>query len=212
MISQDDQKLKPFFKDLLMFMRASSVSFDNGYIGEAHRLAVCVRAIVQDTGKVPSILRQLRVQDTIYFYDNCPEYNPALNLPFSGLAIPIVGARDVSYIPRLGRNPGVKFRKVFFDEWWNKPVIVDSSKGLGLSREGIIISVSNTYADSLDRTLHKEYNRLILENSLDWVEEGECVEKDETMMQMEFASSRHIAFELLKSLEEQVPELLQLPS
>ncbi|MBI5901940.1 MAG: hypothetical protein HZB84_00420, partial [Deltaproteobacteria bacterium] len=120
-IPQEESDLKKFLKDLLGFMKDASESYDNLFGAEAHRLAVCVRAIVQDTGVCPSILDRLHVQRTIYFYDNCPEYDPRIGLPFSGLALPVFKGGSSRYTPRLGLNPGVKFRKVSFDEWWHKP-------------------------------------------------------------------------------------------
>jgi len=202
-IPQEDSELKKFLKDLLRFMRDAAESYDSLFDAEAHRLAVCVRAIVQDTGWSQSILGRLCVQRTVYFYDNCPEYNPRIGLPFSGLAIPTIKGGSSGYMPRLGQNPGVKFRKVSFDEWWHRPVIVDSWKGIDLSREDIVISVSNTYCGASDSRLNRAYNELILKNRLDWVDESAAV--PEELIGMEFAGARHIAFELIKSLEEQTP-------
>lgn len=200
---QEESELKKYLKDLLGFVKDASESYDNLFYGEAHRLAVCVRAIVQDTGASPSILHRLDIQRTIYFYDNCPEYDPRIGLPFSGLALPVFKGGSSMYTPRLGLNPGVRFRKVSFDEWWHKPVIVDSGKGVDISRREIVISVSNTYHGEFDPRLNKAYNELILKNRLDWVDEDAAVPED--LVEIEFASVRHIAFELIRSLEEQTP-------
>lgn len=202
-IPQEDSGLKKFLKDLLGFMKDASESYDNLFYGEAHRLAVCIRAIVQGAWASPSILDRLHVQKTIYFYDNCPEYDPRIGLPFSGLALPVFKGASYMYTPRLGLNPGVKFRKVSFDEWWHKPVIVDSGKGMDISRREIVISVSNTYHGEFDQRLNKAYNELILKNRLDWVDESAAA--PEELLEIEFASARHIAFELIRSLEEQTP-------
>lgn len=202
-IPQEESELKKFLKDLLGFMKAAAESYDNLFSGEAHRLAVCVRAIVQDTEPCPSILNRLHIHRTIYFYDNCPEYDPRIGLPFSGLALPVFKGGSYTYTPRLGLNPGVKFRKVSFDEWWHRPVIVDGGKGAAISRREIVISVSNTYHGEFDPRLNKAYNELILKNRLDWVDESAAVPED--LVEIEFASARHIAFELITSLEEQTP-------
>ncbi|MBI5643493.1 MAG: hypothetical protein HY954_08475 [Deltaproteobacteria bacterium] len=190
-------------QDLIHFMEASASSYDNEFLGEAQRLAICIRAIAEDTGVNLSILSRLGLKE-LFFYDNSPDYNPDLGLPFSGLAVVTIGGPEHRYTPRLGKNPRIKSSKSTFDEWWNKLEIIDSENGISLSREGIILAVSNTYAPGTDPELNEEFNRIILNSPIGWVNEKAGV--SESLMSIEFASARQIAYELLLSLKEQVPE------
>lgn len=184
-------------------MHKSIDAFDLCFEGEAQRMAVCMLPIIRDTAELPSILTQLGLKG-LYFYSVCPEYNPSIGLPFSGLAIPKIGKTTSTYIPRLDFNPNVKPRMVSFEEWGTKPVIVEEAKNISINRQQLVLMVANTMSGLIDNKLNKEFNELILDNCMGWVDENQKV--DIELIPVAFPSVRHIAFELLHSLKEQAPQ------
>ncbi|MBI2412090.1 MAG: hypothetical protein HYV24_02645 [Deltaproteobacteria bacterium] len=197
------ENLKELMRALVRFMEGASSSYDNEFTGEAQRLAVCIRAVAEDTGFSRSLLERLKLK-SLLFCDNSPDYDPSIGLPFSGLAVVTIGGPVSRYTPRLGKNPRIRSAMVPFDEWWRKTEIVDEEKGLDLTREGIVIAVSNTQANDVDPSLNDSYNKILLKTAIGWVDEHEATHAD--MIMIEFASVRQIAYELLKSLKEQAPE------
>ncbi len=201
------QELESYLKSLLQFMLKSGQAYDMGFEGEAQRLAVAMKAILYDQDGGGSLLDRLGLD--LYFYDNCPDYDEKLALPMSGLALYAPSNKDRNkYAPRLGRNPGVTMKKAKFGDWWSKPVIVDDGKGIRLTRKDVINAVSNTDAQGARPVLNEDFNKLIKENPIGWVNEKAGLKK-EPLLGMEFASARHIAFEVLVSFEEQLPHYFE---
>ncbi|CAG1065514.1 hypothetical protein BAC1_01097 [uncultured bacterium] len=194
-----------YLKALIHFMLESTLAYDMGFEGEAQRLAVVIRVLFEGPDGTGPLLKKLEKE--YYLYDNTPEYKPAMNLPYSGLALyaPIKGKE--AYSPRMGRNPGVPIKKTSYDEWWNKVVVIDESQGINLTRQQIIEAVANTYGDSSVRPkLNQEFNRLILDKPVGWVNEKKGTKRS-TLQHIEFASTRHMAWEILLAFEEQLAHL-----
>lgn len=194
-----------YLKALIHFMLESTLAYDMGFEGEAQRLAVVIRVLFEGPDGSGPLLK--KIDKELYLYDNSPEYNPSLGLAYSGLALyaPIKGKE--AYSPRMGRNPGVPIRKANYDEWWHKVVVIDDAQGLKLTRKDIIVAVANTYGDASVRPkLNQEFNKLILDKPVGWVNEKKGVKRS-TLQHIEFASTRHMAWEILLALEEQVQHL-----
>lgn len=198
--------LKELLKETVRFMTSSCRSFDDELTGEGFRLASCVRMLVNDTDKGRSLLSRLGHKG-MFFYDVCPEHDPRFDLPFSGLAIVIIGGGRAlkRYVPRLDDAPNVPQRKASFDEWWNKPVIVDQQKNITITRKTLILSVANTAVGPMNTQLTGQYQKIMENYAVDFEKEGIYGVAPE-MVAVEFASARHVAFEILKSIEEQFPE------
>lgn len=194
-----------YLKALIHFMLESTLAYDMGFEGEAQRLAVVIRVLFEGPDGSGPLLKKL--EQELYLYDNSPEYNPSHGLAYSALALfaPIKGKE--AYAPRMGRNPGVPIRKANLDEWWNKVVVIDDAQGIKLTRKAIIEAVANTYGDSSVRPkLNQEFNKLILDKPVGWVNEKKGVKRS-TLQHIEFASTRHMAWEILLALEEQIQHL-----
>lgn len=202
------EELEEYLKALLHFMVKSTQAYDMGFDGEAQRLAVVVKAIVDDQDGSGPLIKRIGLD--MYFYDNCPDYDADLNLPMSGLALfSPTDKHKTRYVPRLGRNPGIQLNKAGFDDWLSKPVIIDDGKGVRLTRKDILYAVANTETKAPSRpALNSEFNRLIKENPIGWVDEKAAVTK-QPLLGMEMASARHIAFEVLLSFEEQRPQYFE---
>lgn len=203
-LARNQNESGSLLKDLILFIKSSSRSYDEGYFGEAHRLAVAIRSIVHGSPGTASILEEIGLTD-LFFYDNCPNYRPEIHMPFSGLALAGMAKDDPEYVPRLGQNPNVQTNKVTYEQWWNKKVIVDEEFNIVLTREGVIEAVANTFSrEQVDPKLNDFYNETILKCGLGWVDEKAALQL--SMIPIEFASVRQIAYELIKALEEQIPQ------
>lgn len=196
-------ELKKYLQDLVLFMRQSAESYDEELTGEAPRLAVCIKILVNETKQTRSLLGQLGLKK-MFFYDIAPDYNPELALPFSALAIVTIGKAKHRYLPRLEAFGRIEPKRVSFDAWWNKPVIVDPERKLTLTRREIVLAVSNTHAGMANKKLDEAYNNLLRRRSPVW--DAEMTVVDAEMLYVEFASVRHMAFEILRSLEDQLPK------
>lgn len=194
-----------YLKALIHFMLESTQAYDMGFEGEAQRLAVTIRVLFEGPDGSGPLLN--RIGHELYLYDNSPDYNPALNLPYSALALYAPKKGQEAYAPRMGRNPGVPVRKATLDEWLYKAVVIDKERGLQLTRKDIIENVANTYGDgSVRPKLNQEFNKLILDKPVGWVNEKKGVKRS-TLQYIQFASTRHMAWEVLLALEEQVQHL-----
>lgn len=203
MAEMTEKELKDYTRQLLQFMKESAESFDMDQMGEANRIAVCIRTLVQDTRLTKSILSRLGLKD-LYVYDMSLHYNPEIDLPFSGIAIVTIGKKTNRYVPRLDGFGRIAPRKVTFAQWWDQTVIVNKGENVNLTRGDIVLGVSNTYFGGLNAKLNEFYNEIYTRRPNVW--DGEVEHISEDMISIEFASVRHIAFELLKALEEQIPE------
>lgn len=205
-MAMNEKDLKGFLRDLVKFMKDSCDAFDLGFPGEAKRLAVCIRILVHDMDQSPSLLTRLGRKD-IFFYDECPDYRPELNLPFSGLAVVTIGGPKPRYTPRLGLNPRIQMKKVTFTDWWNKVAVADPEKKVKLTRAAIVLNVANSVGGPVESRLNEVYDRLTqvyFNGPVVEIAGGTPYDA-----QIEFASVRQVAFEVLKSLVEQLPEYFQ---
>ncbi len=202
----DEKDLKGYLRELVRFMKDSCDAFDLGIPGEAKRLAVCIRILVHDMDQAPSLLTRLQRKD-ILFYDECPNYRPELELPFSGLAVVTIGGPKPRYTPRLGCNPRIQMKKVTFKEWWNKTIIADPGRKVNLTRADVILNVANSVGGPVESKLDEAYDKLIqtyFNGPVVEIAGGKPYDA-----QIEFASVRQMAFEVLKTVVEDLPEFFQ---
>ncbi|MBI5888574.1 MAG: hypothetical protein HZB82_07690 [Deltaproteobacteria bacterium] len=196
-----EQDLKDYLTEILIFMNSSADSFDNRCVGEARRLAACIRILAEDTAQSRSLLGQLGLTN-LFFYDDAPDYNPELGLPFSGLAVVTLGGKTHKYAARLDNNVRSKTRKVSFDQWWHKPVIVDEKRKMSLTRRDVTLAVASANIGEINPKLTGAFEELLRKESRGWITDSTVVPLD--MIEIEYASLRQIAFELLNSLEDQL--------
>lgn len=199
-MSDQKQAQKDRLKKMLAYLRKASESFDTGFIGEGPRIARIILELVDDTNG-PSLLTSLGLKGG-YYFDMSPDYNPSIGLPFSGLAVVKLGTATAKYSPR-GANP--KFcKKASFDEWWSKPEIVDEKAGVNLTRQDVAVDVAQPNINEIDRNLNEAYESFDLKAA----KRTRPVIKMEQMI-IELPSVRHMAFELIESLNEQHPDLFE---
>ena len=126
----------------LGFLKASASSFDAGHTGEAKRLAVTIRVLFHDTQQSKSLLGLLGWKQGVGFLDTAYDYNPSNLMSHHGLVRLRIAAAGSYDAPLDQGFPGRPNRYVFFPEWWNKTVIVDSNKNK-FNRRELVLALAN---------------------------------------------------------------------
>jgi hypothetical protein len=133
-------ELEAHFDEQLAFLEVSTASFDNGFEGEAKRLAVTLRVLFHETRRSKSLLKMLgKINEQ--FLDTALPANPASLLSHGGLVSIAMGSPKTRYVAMLDEVPLQKW--VSFAEWWeNRPVFVDSNRR-ELTRRQLVLTAAN---------------------------------------------------------------------
>jgi hypothetical protein len=202
-------------REQVQFLKASAASYDGGYEAEARRLAGTIRTLVYDEGRGSSVLEQLGVKEAMRFIDTRvrPPGVPGAIVLHSGLAIMRATLGETSaqgrYVPPLDNlSPDRMGPPVPFRDWWELAVMHDKSGG-NFSRSELILTTANkTGAAHVDPELDQAWVELTKGTSLPIVfatgeGPGDPAHGDPTL-----ASVRQIAWELERTLHNEVPHLL----
>lgn len=189
------------------FMKVSCASYDSGMTGEAKRIAVVIRTLLHDTGKSTSLLTQLDFKD-IRFFDTSVHVDRANLLTHQGLTLISFGPDGAVYVPRClapSRPDLNPHNQLLFESWWTGIVLIDKERN-EFSRKNLVLNLCNKEGGAhVDPKLDSRFAKLTKEHSMGW--EYVTTEKQGPIEQVELASARQIAHELLLSLEKEFPEL-----
>ena len=83
-----------------------------------------------------------------------------------------------------------------------QPVIVDEKRKMSLTRQDVTLAVASANIGEINPKLTGAFEDLLRKESRGWVTDSAAVPLD--MIEIEYASLRQIAFELLNSLEDQL--------
>jgi hypothetical protein len=210
---QSSDELLTHLRDQINFMIASAISFDNGFEGEAKRLAVAIRILVHDTSRSSALLTLLRKMD-ILFYDSASAFDPRNLLPSNCLTMIRAskkGGEELvgDYVAPLDRlSPARnKDKKAGFGKWWNRTTMYKDKEGNLFTRRDLVLAVANKEGGAhIDRKLDQAYANLARFNSLGWKVFTEGREKD-FLNSPVLPSIRQIAHEVLKTLRDGVIDL-----
>lgn len=131
MSRQDDAELVEHLRETTEFMVRSCQAYDEGYEGEARRLAVSVRVLLHDTQASTSLLVQLRRKAGLRLWATGPDIHPENFAPDAPLLVMRVEAKDgtarAEWIPRCVAPqegaPPHEARLVQFSRWWDTIVL-----------------------------------------------------------------------------------------
>lgn len=193
----------------MAFLEASARGYDNGFEGEARRLATTIRTVVHDTPRSQSILGQLGIKDQLRFIDTAERMNPRNLLPTPGL---VMGRVEVGvegrYVPPLDNlSPPRRNPPKPFEAWWGDAVTKDADGNL-FSRGTYVLTTANKEGGAhVDPTLDASYAALSRGNKLGWFYEAS--DRSEPFQgNLALASVRQIAFEVERTLRKQLAHLL----
>ncbi len=200
---QSKDELQQHLRDTVQALELSSHAFDEGFEGEAKRLAAAVRVLVYDTGSSKSLLGQLG-QKSIQFYETSIPCDPRTIMTYSGLTAMEKTPEAAKYVAVLDMlPPDCPPRWVSFDEWWNRVIFV-GRKGSETSRKDLILAVANKDGGAhVDPVLDEKYADLSRRNSLAW--RFSSPRGDVPLEGPEKTAVRQITHEVLKSLNPTMP-------
>lgn len=209
-VPQTRAELEGHLREQVAFLRASVRAYDDGFTGEAKRLAVVVRVLVHDTSASTSLLSQLDLKG-IQFFDTAYDYDPRKYFhSFHGLAMMQIGPSSNMFVPRCALPPkpfDEPLRLVPFDQWWKKVVVADAKRNQ-FTRQQLVLTLSNREGGAhVDPTLDAAYTALTRAYSM--AMHYKVKEQEGPFGGIELASVRQIAQEVLLSLEKSCPEYIK---
>jgi hypothetical protein len=161
-------QLKAHLEEQLGFLERSASAFDQGFEGEAKRIAVTLRVLLHDNPKSGSrsLLTQLGERDR-HFWDTASPESPGNLLSHSGLtAMRVRSDGSASYVALLDDKPFA--RRVPFSEWWTATVF-RTPEGLSLNRRNMIRTAADQDGGAhVDPLLDETYAKLAHDNALGW--------------------------------------------
>ena len=199
MYQQTADELRRQLEDQIGFLKGSAESYDNGFEGEARRLALSIRVLVHDKKRSKSLLTLLGLKGTPFFSSAHPV---VADNKFShmGLVYMAMAPNGKSkFIPLLDGYTKEAAGHCPFDAWWDEAVVIDV-QGNSFSRRQCILSVADQDGGAhVDPHLNEAYAALSRKNALGWLQPSPSGGK--AIPDVIFASVRQIAHEVLMTLE-----------
>lgn len=205
-VARPKKHLERKYMELLDAMVVSCRAYDQGFLGEAVRLAACLHIALYDGGQNKSALDQLGGKDKITFRNSAVAMIPGNLLSEMPMVQTILGGDpQKSYQPIYDQGPfGWIDRKPFHD-WWNQPVL-KTRQGNLLTRGDLIRLMRDQDGGAhLDHKLDETYADLTLNNGMGWtiVADGQATD---VTYGPEYATMRQIAHEFLETMKDYSPK------
>lgn len=211
-LSEDD--FKRHLYDQIHLLKKRVKEYDDGDLLEAKSMSVHLRNILHDTTKSTSALTHLNKKD-IKIYDTSYGISRRNILPEDTLIchkIEVKPNKPTVVTIRAPFDKGEPSRytkgKIPFEDWWNNIIIDDKDydteeerKGHILSRKQVVLTACNQDGGAhIDKKLRTSYATAMTRNNVVPTPNGIVVSN------IIAATIRQIAYEVLKSLEEEFPE------
>ncbi len=147
------------------FLRRSCHSYDEGFEGEACRLAVTLRVLLHDTSRSSALLTQAGILNGgTLFADSSQPIDPKNLLPNPGLVMMAIDAeRGGEYVPRLDGGAWA-LRLVPFADWWDAPVSKDKAGNLWSRKQHVLTLAHKEGGAHVDPDLDPLYEALVTAN------------------------------------------------
>jgi hypothetical protein len=207
-ISKSNEDIQKHIREQIAFLKSSANAYDNGFRGEAKRLAVTIRILVHNTKKSQSLLTQLQLKHLLFF-DTAVAYNPNNYFSYCGLAIVTISPTEGGeFIPLCLAPPGMPGvsspKQIQFDSWWNAKVIVDQTRKEYTRRDLVLTVCDREGGAHVDPKLDAAYLALTRDNTMGY--RYNIGHSDENVLGVELASVRQIAYEVLLTLKTECPQ------
>jgi hypothetical protein len=205
-------KLINHLKEQINFLVFSAISYDNGFEGEAKRLAAAIRILVHDTNSCSALLTQINKMG-ILFFDSASVFDPMQPFTSSCLLLKRFLKEDgkdleADYVAPLDNLPPTrnKDKKVGFERWWRRNMVFKDKVGNTFNRRDIVLNVADKEGGAhIDPKLDEAYANLTRFNSLAWkVHTGS---KEKNMGNPVPPGIRQITHEVIKTLKEGTSDL-----
>jgi hypothetical protein len=196
-VSRED--LEHQLRDHYDFLTRSGQAFDNGYAGEAKRLATSLRVLVHQ-GQGQPLLRLLGVQKKITYLDTAGGLTPGNLLPENGLTAlkmgPGTAVAEAAALDRAEHR-----NEVSFSTWWSVAVAKDS-KRVEWNRRDLVLALANQDGGAhVDPSLTEAYAALSRNNSMGMTYTSSDDPEPRPMPSPVPASVRQVAYEMTLTLE-----------
>lgn len=207
-ISKSNEDIQKHIREQIAFLQSSANAYDNGFRGEAKRLAVATRILVHDTNKSQSLLAQLQLKH-LPFYDTSTDYNPNNLFSYCGLAIVMISPTEGGeFIPLCLAPPGMSSisspRQIQFDSWWKARIIIDQHRKEYTRRDLVLTVCDRDGGAHVDPKLDAAYLALTRDDTMGY--KYDIGHSTENVLGVELASVRQIAYEVLLTLKTECPQ------
>lgn len=197
-VPRPPERLVQHLADQLEFLRRSAAGYDDGFEGEACRMAVVLRTLLHNTQQSHGLLVQLAIlKPTTLVVDTAMPIEPGNLLPTPGLVMMRVGEGvGGAYVPRLDESP-LPPRMVAFESWWTGAVC-KFGDGATQSRKDYVLVLANREGGAhVDPMLNETYERVVTSNGLGFQYGAADGILEDFRGNPVAASVRQIAFEFL---------------
>jgi hypothetical protein len=197
-ITQSQRELLEHLTDAIRFLTASAQSFDQGFDGEAKRMATTVRVLCHDTGQSVSLLGQLALK-SMPFCDTGYTDQPGNLMTFCSLVSMRLGGAGSEFIAPLDNRPGPDHDSTF-DGWW-AAVVLDDKRGNRLSRRDVVLQLANKDGGAhVDPQLSANYAAISRTPGFGWTLNDPLGARP-MPGRVERVTMRQITYEVIKTLD-----------
>jgi len=202
------------------FLERSCASFDTGNEDEGEQLAHRVRLLLHDTDHSHSLLGQLGVKAALRYTDTSIHRERETKHLGGGLYAAtvaahagLVGWRTTEsgawiYAPGLAPEGDRINPPVAFDQWWRKPFLKDTA-GRSITRKSVVLDVANKDGGShIDPVIPEAFRLLSSGSSLPF-QTSSGDDSPEAIRGFVMATTRQIAFELMDTLQRDLPNFIK---
>lgn len=193
-------RLVRHLSDQLEFLRRSAEGFDEGFDGEASRMAVTLRVLLHDTKQSHSLLSQMGVlAGTTLFVDTAVPIDPRNLVSNPGLVMMrVVSGGEGTYVPGMGDGP-MPARMTAFDAWWTEPITKYGDDGLWSRKDHVLAMANKEGGAHVDPNLNEDYEVLVTDNALGFTYSTEDGGFEDFRGNPVAASVRQIGYEFLET-------------
>lgn len=183
-IERPRNELNALLEEQTRFLLRSCAAYDKGDPAEAKRIATIIRVLVHDTRNSHSLLSQLDIKDSLFFYDTARPRQIGAITPHSGLAAIVkTDEETLDFQPQFNGTGLFHWPcMVLFSKWWQSAVLFDARDRVFTRRDLVLACTNQDGGAHVDKELERQYFDLTRDHSMGWVFDG-------TKLTIDFAGS-----------------------